>query len=393
MIDLRLRTGPTDARNLLISILCVCSIFLGGIDPLNAAEVETMEARPGGSFEAHVFQAENAKATVLMFEGGGGVFKWNGQGFINENYKSFVEKNLNVIIMTPPADRQGFMGGMPPQFREKKAHVHDVGAVLRRFVAKLQKPVWLLGISIGTKSVAAFAESQPDRIAGFVFLSSTMRPPGGYKAVTDHDLTRIRGAVLAVAHKDDECRGTPPEGAKEIVAAASNARITKLLMMSGGSNNGRNPCGIKTHHVFAGIEDEVVDEVAKFIVENSSIRPSARQQDNAPVASRRLTPEQIKELVFGKTLTFIAPSNGRQLKVYFAPDGGLQMVGENNPNRVIRKIWFVNQKGLLCRKVGRQNRDHCTIIKKVGVRKLHLSDPKAGFSYDATVADGVALGR
>ncbi len=105
-----------------------------------------------------------------------------------------------------------------------------------------------------------------------------------------------------------------------------------------------------------------------------------------------LSAEEILAVVSGKTLIFNAPSNGQELKVYFAPGGTVQLVSENNPNRIIRKKWFLNKKGRLCRTVGRQNRNHCTIVKKLGDGKLKLSNPKKGFSYEAQVKPGKALG-
>ncbi len=403
MIDFHLPLRHATAQNSCVSFICAIVIHLSGAAPLSASDFEPIEARPGGSFGVYVFPAENAKATVLMFEGAGGVFERGGPGFVGESFEYFVKNGLNVMVMTPPNDAQQFSGGMPPKFREQRAHTHDIGAVLDRVAPKFGVPVWLLGISMGSKSLATFAEHRPDQADGYVFMSSTMRPPAGYKAVTDHDLSRVRGAVMAVAHKDDGCRGTPPEKAKDIVTAAVNARKSKVLLMSGGTDSGQNDCGINTYHVFSGIEDEVAREISRFIIQNSADQPRAhlspaRRRGAGGAAARRpassgLTPEQIKELVSDKTLSFTAPSNGRQLKVYFAPDGGVQMVGDANPSRIIRKEWFVNQQGWLCRKVGRQNQNHCTMVRKTGKRELQLSNPQRGLSYIATIADGRALGR
>jgi predicted alpha/beta-hydrolase family hydrolase len=408
MTDGHLLPEHSPIRISFVSVFCALAIHFLCVASVSASDVESMEIRPGGSFDVLVFQAENAKATVLMFEGAGGVFNRGGPGFMGESFKYFVNSGLNVMVMTPPADGRQFRGGMPPRFREQKAHASDIGAALDRAAVKFNVPVWLLGISMGTKSLATFAEHQPEKAAGFVFLSSSMRPPGGFKAVTDHDLSRIRGSVLAVAHEGDECRGTPPGGAREIVAAASNARASKVLLMTGGSNDGRHACGVETHHVFAGIEDEVAVEIARFVIKNSVGLPQASlpqasqsqasRRDGARVATRRaasseLTREQVKELVSDKTLTFVAPSNGQQLTFYFASDGGVQMVGALNPDRIIRKEWFINNRGWLCRKVGRQNRNHCTTVEKIGERKLLLSNPRRGLSYDATVADGRVFAR
>ena len=251
-----------------VAIFVVAGIL--ALVPLTAsADVETFKTREGGDFKVHFFAADNPVATIIMFEGAGGLFAPHVDGFVSAQYDKFVSHGLNVAIMDPPADRSGFHGGMPLRFREKRAHAKDIRAVIRKMKRRHQLPVWLLGVSMGSKSVANIVSRRSRGIAGVVFVSSTMRPPPGFKAVTDHDLSGVKSAVLAVAHEDDGCRGTPPEGAREIVNAATSSRRAEVLMISGGSDDGRNPCGIRTPHTMYGVEEESVAGIAKFIKKNN----------------------------------------------------------------------------------------------------------------------------
>ncbi|MBT6095143.1 MAG: hypothetical protein HOH04_09685 [Rhodospirillaceae bacterium] len=204
-----------------------------------------------------------------MFEGGSGVFSAASKGFINAHHGKFVDAGYTVAILNPPADRQGYKGGMPPRFRETKKHAKDIGFSVRKLKQRFNAPVWLLGISMGTKSVATIAASKPRLINGVIFLSSMTRQPSGHKAVTDYDLSALRAPLLAVAHEDDACRKTPSEGADEIARLATGSRATKVLKFSGGRNGSGSPCRPGTPHTFAGIEDEVVAAIAAFIQEHS----------------------------------------------------------------------------------------------------------------------------
>jgi predicted alpha/beta-hydrolase family hydrolase len=253
------------------AIVTLCAVFIGvvafGSNP--RADTISIETRPGGAFELSIFPADGAKAVILMFEGSGGIFDPGSKGFVNAHHEKFVDAGFTVAVLNPPADRRGFRGGMSPRFRESKLHAKDIGFSIRKLKQRFNTPVWLLGISMGTKSVAMFAAIRPKRIDGVIFLSSSIRPPGGYKAVTDYDFSALYAPLLAVAHEDDGCKGTPPQGAEEIVRLATGSKNSKTLKFTGGYNIGRSPCGPGTPHTFAGIEDEVVSAIAAFIREHS----------------------------------------------------------------------------------------------------------------------------
>jgi len=234
------------------------------------ADTKTVEARPGAAFEIDVFDADNATAAILLLEGGEGKFRPGGNGFVSGQYKTFVEQGFTVGGLQAPADQLRKGKGLHPKFRETPAHASDIAAAVKMLQQYTGKPVWVLGVSRGTMSLANFVSRYPDTAAGAVFMSSTTRTPPGFKSVTDYDLSGVGVPVLAVAHEDDACRGTPPEGAREIAAAASASRNAKAIYFSGGNSPGRSPCKPRTPHVFYGIENDVVKAVASFIRDNSN---------------------------------------------------------------------------------------------------------------------------
>ena len=83
--------------------------------------------------------------------------------------------------------------------------------------------------------------------------------------MTDLALDKIRVPTFVVAHEDDECRVTPPDGAERIAKGLVNAPKVAVKMFSGGAPPGSNPCKAKTAHGFLGIERDVVAAIAAFI--------------------------------------------------------------------------------------------------------------------------------
>ena len=127
----------------------------------------------------------------------------------------------------------------------------------------------MVGISLGTYSAASYAVRGHRDIAGVVLLSSPTRPPVGGRGILDLNLDRIQVPLLAIAHNDDACPGTPPEGAIEIVRAAASSPNAKAESFTGGEDTGRRPCSPETPHTFFRIEEEVISAIAKFIRANT----------------------------------------------------------------------------------------------------------------------------
>ena len=141
--------------------------------------------------------------------------------------------------------------------------------------------------------------------------------------------------------------------------------------------------------------------ISKSELESGFARRRARQQTPRPprVVTARARPEsarllskaEIRKTIIGNTLSFIAPSNGKKLLVYFSKDGEVQLKIAGG-GKIIRKNWFFNKKSMLCRTFGRQNKNHCTKIKATGsADQVTLFNDK--ISYRAKLAKGRQLQR
>jgi pimeloyl-ACP methyl ester carboxylesterase len=251
-------------RFALAAVVTAAALIIGAA----RAQELTLEPRPGVTLALRIAAPDRPRAAVLLFEGGSGKLNASGRGFLVANHEAFAERGLFAALLDAPSDQTGWRGGMHPRFRLSAEHATDIDAALAALRARSGLPVWLVGISLGTRSAASYASRRPDALAGLVLLSSSTRPKGG-KPVTQMGLGKLRVPVLAVAHRDDGCPGTPPAGAQAIVDAATASPNAKALIVTGGREEGRNPCVPRSHHTYNGIEDEVVDAIAAFIKDNS----------------------------------------------------------------------------------------------------------------------------
>jgi len=234
--------------------------------------IVSLKVRPGASVDFLVVEPKNAFAAVVLFEGGGGTPDLQfpgGRGFINTSRNRFAENGLAFSLIDAPSDQRRFLGGMHPLFRKSEAHAKDIAAVVAWMKKKTKLPVWVVGISMGTYSAASYAVRGHRDIAGVVLLSSSTRPPVGGRGILDLNLDRIQVPLLAIAHNDDACPGTPPVGAIEIVRAAASSPNAKAKSFAGGEDAGRRPCFPETPHTFFRIEEEVISAIAKFIRANT----------------------------------------------------------------------------------------------------------------------------
>jgi pimeloyl-ACP methyl ester carboxylesterase len=217
-------------------------------------------------------------AIVLLFAGGKGALDlgkglfgpsigWGAKNFLVRTRKDLAKHGFIVATLDAPADRQG-NEGMSGGFRTSDAHVRDVDTVIASLRERADLPVWLVGTSRGTESVAYLGIHSSQRPAGIVLTSSMTESNAKGTAVPDLHLERIQIPTLITHHKDDGCRWTRPRGAERIRAMLNSAPVAELALFEGGREQGK-PCKAMSHHGYLGIEDRVIDTIAAFIKANS----------------------------------------------------------------------------------------------------------------------------
>lgn len=211
------------------------------------------------------------KVTLILFPGGhgglqifpNGSMKWGESNFLVRTRQLFADAGFAIAIIDAPSDRQSppFLQG----FRQKPDHVADIRAVISALRASIKAPIWLVGTSRGTQSVAYLAtelggSEGPD---GIVLSSTILRDDKG-RAVLAMPLNKIKVPVLVVHHEQDECEHCPVSLVPELMAKLGNSVKSQLLTFKGGDNKG-DPCESMAYHGFNGLERDVVSQMTAWI--------------------------------------------------------------------------------------------------------------------------------
>lgn len=235
-------------------------------------QVVDVPTRPGVTQRMIVLTPPEPKAAVILLAGGhgglqiypNGSMKWGENNFLVRSRQRFADQGLLVAVVDAPSDRQSapFLGG----FRQTPEHAADLKAVIAWLRESAKVPVWLVGTSRGTQSAAFVATSLvgPDGPDGVVLTSSILGDDKG-RPVTAMPLGKIRVPVLVVHHEQDGCAQCSFADIPALMAKLKNAPRSELLSFKGGRNTG-DPCEALAYHGFNGLEEEVVRQVAAWVL-------------------------------------------------------------------------------------------------------------------------------
>jgi len=239
-----------------------------------AEKVVDIPTRPHVTERLLVLTPKNPpRAAVILLAGGhgglqisdNGSFAWGKGNFLVRSRRLFADQGLLVVVVDAPSDRQ-----MPPYlsgFRGTSKHVMDLKAVIAWVRKQSDVPVWLVGTSRGTESAAYTATylSGRDGPDGLV-LTSTILSDTKEFPVTSLQLDRVRIPVLVVHHMDDGCRHCSYAHISRLMDALGNAPKKELIPVRGGTSQG-DPCEAWSYHGFNGIESEVVEKIAAWMLQ------------------------------------------------------------------------------------------------------------------------------
>jgi pimeloyl-ACP methyl ester carboxylesterase len=209
------------------------------------------------------------EAVALLYVGGGGVInlrmedgqlKFGSGNFLPRARREFIRNGVLPVILDAPSDHSREMSD---QFRTSEAHARDARAV----VAEMKKrtsglPVFLVGTSRGTVSVAYLGTALGGEVAGVVLTSSLFYGPGRSRpaVLANFDWTAVKMPLLFVHHEDDGCGATPYH------EAARLGRRYPLISVKGGKPPESGPCDPFAPHGFFGKEAETVDAIAAWML-------------------------------------------------------------------------------------------------------------------------------
>jgi len=242
-------------------------------------ELVAVQVRPGVtvSYLGLVAPAKPSAAVVLL-AGGQGLLSLGQAGsigtdlrrnFLIRSRELFALQGFYVAALDAASDLDEGMNGA---YRLSLRHARELGHVIAHLKGRLGVPVWLVGTSSSTLSVASAGARLPaaslPRPDGIVMTSSmTELTPYCLKSVYDAPLSAIRGPVLVVSHRDDGCACTPGSAAagSRLLAALTSASAKEHKVFNGGLPPVSGPCAARAPHGFFGIEDRVVKWIADWI--------------------------------------------------------------------------------------------------------------------------------
>ncbi len=255
-------------------VVVIVACLAGLVWAQGAPQVVDLPTRSGVTQRLLVLEpAVPPKAVVLNFAGGhgglqispSGAMAWGEGNFVVRTRKLFAEQGLVVVVVDAPSDKQStpFLAGK----RQIPEHVTDIRAAMAWARQKYPLPVWLVGTSRGTQSVAYLATELQgaDGPDGMVLTSSIATDPKG-RSVNAMALDKIRIPVLVVHHEQDGCSLCAYSDAQAIVPKLVNAPRKQLLSFNGGISRG-DPCEAMAYHGFNGIEAEVVRQIGAWILQ------------------------------------------------------------------------------------------------------------------------------
>jgi hypothetical protein len=235
----------------------------------SAQEIVTINPRPGVTqsfFIANMGQ-RRAAAIALLFIGGrgnirlrteGGQIRFEQGNFLPRSRLEFVRNNVLPVIMDNPSDQQD----LSDAFRASAEHVTDVRAAIAEVKRRYPGlPVFLVGTSRSTISVAWLSKALGNEIAGAVESSSLWATgrPRQMPVLSAFDWSSIRVPLLFVHHRDDQC----PETAYR--EAARLADRYPLISVKGGKPPESGPCDPLSAHGFFGMEARTVEAIANWM--------------------------------------------------------------------------------------------------------------------------------
>jgi pimeloyl-ACP methyl ester carboxylesterase len=232
-----------------------------------------LQTRPGVAQRILLKQPKEPQASLILFAGGHGNLAisddggigWGQNNFLVRSRNLFVDRGFVVALMDAPLNRK-HERGMSYGFRASPEHAQDIRKIISYLRKQFPGPVWLVGTSRGSASAANAAiritQDGPD---GLVLTSSITRRNEKGDNLLDMALEDIRVPTLVVHHKEDGCRVTPHRAVRDIMKRLTNSSEAEQISFTGGKAPVSRPCGARSRHGFYGIEEEVVENISKWI--------------------------------------------------------------------------------------------------------------------------------
>lgn len=259
-------------RRLSLRLLCAmfsaCALRPHALHAESHVSVHDVPTRPGVVVPILLIKAQRPFAAILLFPGGIGrvLFQPDGstgyRGFPVRNPELFVRRGLTTAVINAASD-------VPARhfLRDTATHADDIRHVIDFLRKEADVPLWLVGHSAGSTSVAnAAIRLRGEGIAGIVLISAENGKPDLRSGYLDKlDIEAIAVPTLVVHHEQDECDYTQFANARRLMGRLKKAARSELVSFKGGGPVSGDSCGSLHYHGFPGLEQTVVARIADWI--------------------------------------------------------------------------------------------------------------------------------
>jgi hypothetical protein len=215
--------------------------------------------------------AREARASVVLMSGGNGLLGLDATGTIIDNGGNFLIRSANLFLrhglnVMMPDTTPGHPAGLTQANRLSAAHAAELQAFINAALNRWGQPVWVVGTSNGSISTVTAAGFQPalSGLTGVVITSPVTELTSANQPTFNLYASRITVPTLVAWHRDDHCTSSPPAGSANLFALIPSGHKDSHAFAHGHSV-ATDPCGGFSEHGYAGIEEEVVEEIAEFI--------------------------------------------------------------------------------------------------------------------------------
>lgn len=262
-------TAPLGRTVMRLRTAAACCLVIGALTGQSDAvgdafSVVTVPTRPGVTVRLAMGMPAGTPAGVfVMFPGADGARSFSVSGgtallhgnFLVRTGPLYVARGWAVAIVDVPSDHAGGIGDV---FRTSPAHAADIRAVVQALAAQSLHPIYLVGTSAGTTSVAYLGTALTDAPIDGIVLTSTMR------TVVELPLNRVKVPVLIIHHRADACPVTPPGAAELLPRKFTGSPKVTFVWAQGGSTPKSDACEPFAAHGYIGIEPAVVDVIVRW---------------------------------------------------------------------------------------------------------------------------------
>jgi hypothetical protein len=248
--------------------------------PMAAVALDTsvrdIPTRPGVTQRVLLINPQQPVASVILFAGGNGLVQIGADGrparggnFLVRSRELFAQEGLMVVVLDAPSDR--IDGPGLEYFRQSAEHAIDVAHIIALLRQESPVPVWLVGTSRGTTSVANAAIRLKENGADGLVLTASM-------VGSDRDrlpsmaIDAIRVPALVVHHEQDQCKYCLFRDVPHLMAGLKGSPRAEVVSFTGGGPPKGDPCLAFHYHGFVGIEAAVVKRIADWIKSNPALR-------------------------------------------------------------------------------------------------------------------------